>query len=122
MTGNEALILDFARGRAQLNAAVAERTAWVTLIVALGAGLVTAVFLVSLIAPHRIADAFPRTVFVPVVLGSGVLILTEIGAYSMRFRAPLLLVLVLAGGLASFVIDRFHDVRWLAVRASRIAK
>ena len=113
LTGHETLILEFLRLLAKGKVAVSGGMAWVTIIVALFAGIVTIVFLVSLIAPHGIAEALPRAVFVPVVLGSSVLLLTEIGAYSMRFRAPLLLVLVLAGGLASFVIDRFHDVRWV---------
>ncbi len=114
LTGDEAIFLDFGRLVAQFRTAAAARMAWVDVIVAAIAGIVTIFFIFSLIAPHRVAEELPRAVFLPFVLGSGVLLFTEIGAYSMRLRAPLLLLLVFIGGGAAFVIDRFHDVRWVA--------
>jgi hypothetical protein len=114
LTGDEAIFLDFGRLSAQFRTAAAARMAWVDVIVAAIAGIVTIFFILSLVAPHEVAEALPRAVFVPFVLGSGVLLFTEIGAYAMRLRAPLLLLVVLIGGGAAFVIDRFHDVRWVA--------
>ena len=114
LTGHEAIFLDFRRLRAQFRAAAAERMAWVDVLVAGIAVAVTVTFLVSLVLPHSVAAIMPRAVFVPFVLGSSVLLFTEIGAYAMRWRAPLLLLCVVVGGVLAFLVDRFHDVRWVA--------
>ncbi len=114
LTGHEAIFLDFRRLRAQFRAAAAERMAWVDVLVAGIAVAVTVTFLVSLVLPHSVAAIMPRAVFVPFVLGSSVLLFTEIGAYAMRWRAPLLLLCVVLGGVLAFLVDRFHDVRWVA--------
>ena len=113
LTGHEAIFLDFRRLRAQLCAAHVQRMAWVDLMVAAIAVAVTAAFLVSLFIPHWIGAHLPRALFVPFVFGSSVLLLTEIGAYAMRWRVPLLLLFVLAGAILSWWNDRFHDVRWV---------
>jgi hypothetical protein len=113
LTGHEAIFLDLRRLRRQLCAAHVQHTAWVDLLVALLAVVVTAAFVVSLFIPHWIGANLPRALFVPFVFGSSVLLLTEIGAYAMRRRVPFLLLFVLAGALLSLWNDRFHDVRWV---------
>ena len=113
LTGHEAIFFDFRRLRAQLGAAHVQRMAWVDLLVAAIAVVVTAAFIISLFIPHWIGAHLPRALFVPFVFGSSVLLLTEIGAYAMRWRVPLLLLFVFSGGIVSLWNDRFHDVRWV---------
>ena len=113
LTGHEAIFLDFRRLRAQFCAAHVQHMAWVDLLVAALAVVVTAAFVVSLFIPHWVGANLPRALFVPFVFGSSVLLLTEIGAYAMRRRVPFLLLLVLAGAMVSLWNDRFHDVRWV---------
>lgn len=122
LTGQEAIFLDFHGLRAQLCAAHVQHMAWVDLMVAALAVVVTAAFVISLFIPHWVGAHLPRVLFVPFVFGSSVLLLTEIGAYAMRCRVPLLLLFVLAGGIVSLWNDRFHDVRWVdrAAGPSRI--
>ncbi len=113
LTGEEAIFLDFRRLRTNFSAAAAERTAWVDVIIFAIAIAVTVLFLFSLVLPHSIASVLPRAVFVPFVLGSSILLFTEIGAYAMRWRAPLLLLFIVAGGILEFLVGQFHDVRWV---------
>jgi hypothetical protein len=113
LTGHEAIFLDFHRLRINFSAAATKRTAWADVIIFAIAIAVTALFLVSLFFPHSIASLLPRAMFVPFVLGSSILLFTEIGAYAMRWRAPLLLLFMVAGGILQFLVGRFHDVRWV---------
>jgi hypothetical protein len=117
LTGNEAIFLDFRRLRAQLCAAYAQHVVWVDLAVIGIAVVVTVAFFVSLVSPHWIAVQLPRALFVPFVFGSSVLLFTEIGAYAKRWRVPLLLVVVLVGGLVALCNKQFHDVRWVDASA-----
>jgi hypothetical protein len=77
LTGQEAIFLDFHGLRAQLCAAHVQHMAWVDLMVAALAVVVTAAFIISLFIPHWVGAHLPRVLFVPFVFGSSVLLLTR---------------------------------------------
>ncbi len=74
--------------------------------------VVGTVFGFALINPAFVADWFPRALFLPVLLGGGVLLIGEIAALSHRWETPLLLVLVGLGGIFSYLSSHYDDVRW----------
>jgi hypothetical protein len=74
--------------------------------------VVGAIFVIALVNPAFAAEKLPRALFLPVLLGGGVLLLGEIGALSLRWETPLLLVLVVVGGVFALRIDHYDDMRW----------
>jgi len=75
---------------------------------------ITAVFLAALFFPESIPWLFPRVVFLPVLLGGGVLLFGEIASLSHRFSTPLLLIFFVIGGVLGLFLTHYNDVRWVA--------
>ena len=88
-------------------------TRWMNIVVLAVALLITGLFFWAVIQSGAFAQALPRAVFAPLIVGGGVLLMNEIGIYSLRLRAPLLLLGVLASAIASLLADRYDDVRWI---------
>jgi hypothetical protein len=65
------------------------------------AGVITAVFFVALIRPAVLSDWLPRAIFLPVLLGGGLLLFGEIAALSHRYATPFLLCFFVLGGVMS---------------------
>jgi hypothetical protein len=74
--------------------------------------VVGTIFVVALVNPAFVAEWLPRALFLPVLLGGGVLLLGEIGALSLRWETPLLLVLAVVGGVFAWRINHYDDMRW----------
>jgi hypothetical protein len=75
--------------------------------------IVTAVFVIALIWPAAVSDRFPRAIFVPLLLGGGVLLFGEIASLSHRYMLPLLIAFFILGGLLSLRLVHYDDVRWV---------
>jgi len=76
--------------------------------------VVTLVFVFAVVSPNLLSDYVPRALFVPVMLGGGVLLLGDIAALSHRWSTPLLLIAALLGGGLNLYFDHYNDVRWAA--------
>jgi hypothetical protein len=74
--------------------------------------VVTFVFIFAVVSPNLLSDYIPRALFMPVMLGSGVLLLSDIAALSHRWSTPLLLIGTLIGGGLNLCFDHYNDVRW----------
>jgi hypothetical protein len=92
-------------------------TSWPRIGLLLAWFVVGAIFIIALVNPAAVAECLPRALFLPVLLGGGVLLLGEIGALSLRWETPLLLVLVVVGGVFALRIDHYDDMRWAAPSA-----
>jgi hypothetical protein len=79
----------------------------------LAAGIITA-FIVAVVSPAFLSDWVPRALFLPLLLGGGLLLFGEIASLSHRWQTPLLLLFVLAGGILGFFLEHYNDVRWIA--------
>jgi len=79
----------------------------------LGAGIIAA-FIVAVVSPAFLSDWVPRALFLPLLLGGGLLLFGEIASLSHRWQAPLLLLFVLTGGILGFLLEHYNDVRWIA--------
>jgi len=79
--------------------------------------VVGAIFIFALINPAFVAEWLPRALFLPVLLGGGVLLIGEIAALSHRWETPLLLVLVAVGGIFGYLSWHYDDVRWTTTPA-----
>jgi len=92
---------------------------WVNVLILIVALAITILFIWAVVESAAFAESLPRAVFAPLIVSGGVLLMNEIGIFSLRLRAPLLLLGVLASGLLSVWADRYNDVRWIsaAVRA-----
>ena len=75
--------------------------------------VVVVLLLITLFDPHLFASRGPRLFFVPVLLGGAVVLLGEVAAWSLRWRTPLLLVVVVIGFTAVYLTESFHDTRWI---------
>lgn len=75
--------------------------------------VVLVLLVVTIINPHLFATLFPRLFFVPLLFSGAVLLLSEIGAWSLRLRTPLLLGVLAVSIACVFITTRFHDVRWI---------
>jgi hypothetical protein len=75
---------------------------------------ITGVFLTALFFPESIPWLFPRVVFLPVLLGGGLLLFGEIASLSHRYSTPLLLIFFVIGGVLSLFLTHYNDVRWVA--------
>jgi hypothetical protein len=78
------------------------------------AGIVTATFVVALVWPVFLSDWLPRAIFLPVLLGSGLLLLGEVAALSHRYATPLLLLFFVIGAVFSHWLKHYNDVQWVA--------
>jgi hypothetical protein len=76
--------------------------------------VITAVFVVALIWPVFLTDWVPRAVFLPVLLGGGLLLFGEIAALSHRYTTPLLLCFFVLGGVMNYLLPHYNDVQWVA--------
>jgi hypothetical protein len=74
---------------------------------------VTLVFLFALREPAFVADWLPRAIFVPLLLGGGVLLFGEIASLSHRYMLPLLIGFFILGGLLGLRLVHYNDVRWV---------
>ena len=77
--------------------------------------VVLALLIFTIAEPHFFAARGPRLFFVPILLGGAVVLLGELAAWSMRWRTPLLLVLVAVSFIAVFLTESFHDTRWMQI-------
>jgi len=68
---------------------------------------------VTIFNPHLVADWSPRLYFIPLLFGGGVVLLSELAAWSMRWQTPLLLMIAGLSLLFVFVTANFHDTRWI---------
>jgi hypothetical protein len=75
--------------------------------------VIVAVLLFTIIDPHFFASRFPRLFFIPVLFGGAVVLLGEVAAWSMRWRTPLLLGVVIASLVMIYLTPSFHDTRWI---------
>ncbi len=75
---------------------------------------ITGVFFAALFFPESIPWLFPRVVFLPVLLGGGVLLFGEIASLSHRYSTPLLLIFFVIGGVLGLFLTHYNDVRWVA--------
>jgi hypothetical protein len=75
--------------------------------------VIVAVLLFTIIDPHFFASRFPRLCFIPVLFGGAVVLLGEVAAWSMRWRTPLLLGVVIASLVMIYLTPSFHDTRWI---------
>jgi hypothetical protein len=75
--------------------------------------VVTLVFVFALTEPAFVADWLPRAIFVPLLLGGGVLLFGEIASLSHRYMLPLLVGFFILGGLLSLRLVHYDDVRWI---------
>ncbi len=75
---------------------------------------ITGVFLTALFFPESIPWLFPRVVFLPVLLGGGLLLFGEIASLSHRYSTPLLLIFFVIGGVLGLLLTHYNDVRWVA--------
>lgn len=82
--------------------------------------VVLVLLLVALVEPHVLATGLPRLFFAPVLFAGVALVFGEVAAWSHRLRTPLLLVLVGFAGVALYMVDRFHDVRWV-IRSAHLS-
>jgi hypothetical protein len=79
--------------------------------------LVLLFLVIAIIDPHLFASRGPRLFFVPVLLGGAVVLLGEVGAWSLRLHTPLLLVVCVVSLLCVFLTTSFHDTRWIEATA-----
>jgi hypothetical protein len=79
---------------------------------------ITGIFLAAVFFPEWIPWLFPRVVFLPVLLGGGILLFGEIASLSYRFATPLLLIFFVIGGVLNLVLTHYNDVRWVAAAPS----
>jgi hypothetical protein len=82
---------------------------------------VTILFAVALVLPATLAGWFPRVIFLPVLLGGGVLLLGEIASLSHRYMTPLLVCLFIVGGYAGYLLTHYNDVRWIGPPPAAVA-
>jgi hypothetical protein len=87
---------------------------WVNVLILIVALAITILFIWAVVESAAFAESLPRAVFAPLIVVGGVLLMNEIGIFSLRLRAPLLLLGVLASGLLSVWADRYNDVRWIS--------
>jgi hypothetical protein len=75
---------------------------------------ITGIFFAALFFPESIPWLFPRVVFLPVLLGGGVLLFGEIASLSHRYGTPLLVIFFVIGGVLNLFLTHYNDVRWVA--------
>ena len=75
--------------------------------------VVLILLVVTIVNPHLFATLFPRLFFVPLLFSGAVLLLSEVGAWSLRLRTPLLLGVLAVSVVCVYITTRFHDVRWI---------
>lgn len=75
--------------------------------------VVTAVFVFALWAPDAVSDRFPRVIFLPMLLGGGVLLFGEIASLSHRYTTPLLVCFFIFGAFLGYWLVHYNDVRWI---------
>ena len=79
----------------------------------------TGVFVAALVAPGLISSWLPRALFLPVLLGGGLLLFGEIASLSHRYATPLVLLFFLGGGVLNLWLENYNDVRWIASATSK---
>jgi hypothetical protein len=117
LTGDIPFLMLILRPRTHFAVTRAMARSWLSSLLVLASVLATVVFAAAIVNPHFVADWLPRALFLPVMLGGGVLLLGEVAALSHRWTTPLLLILALIGGFLGWYFDHFNDVRWLKAAA-----
>lgn len=74
---------------------------------------ITLVFLGAVFAPEFVSENIPRAVFLPILLGGGLLLFGELASLSHRFTTPLLLVFFVVGAVLGNALPAHNDVRWI---------
>jgi hypothetical protein len=87
---------------------------WVNVFILVVALVITILFIWAVVQSAAFAERLPRAVFAPLIVVGGVLLMNEISIFSLRLRAPLLLLVVLVSALLSVWADRYNDVRWIS--------
>jgi hypothetical protein len=80
---------------------------------------VTGVFGLALVHPHLVADWLPRALFLPILIGGGVLLFGEIAALSHRLETPLLVVIAAISVGLAYWFDHYNDTRWTTPPAAQ---
>jgi hypothetical protein len=75
--------------------------------------IVTIVFLEAVFQPASLAAHLPRAVFLPVLLGGGLLLFGEIASLSHRYMTPLLICFFVVGAVLGYLLTHYNDVRWI---------
>ena len=76
--------------------------------------VVTIVFLAAVFQPASLAEHLPRAIFLPVLLGGGILLFGEIASLSHRYMTPLLVCFFVVGAVLGYLLTHYDDVRWIA--------
>src|SRR5262249_23288770 len=102
-------------GRPSARASASTRTVrtWVDLRFLLVSLALSAGFVAMLVHPHLVTDAFPRALFVPILLGGWVIASGEVAAWSHRVQTPLLLILFVIATATVYEFEHFNDTRWV---------
>ena len=83
--------------------------------------LVTGVFLAAVFKPASLAEHLPRAIFLPVLLGSGILLFGEIASLSHRYMTPLVVCFFVCGAVLGLWLTHYNDVRWIATPSAGAA-
>lgn len=86
---------------------------WVDLFLIIARIVIVVLLLVTIFYPHYVAAWLPRVFFIPVLLGGTVVVLGEFAAWSMHWRVPVLLAIVVIGFVMVYFTPSFHDARWI---------
>ena len=86
---------------------------WVNIAILVVALAITGLFFWAVADSGVFAENLPRAVFAPMIVGGGVLLMNEVGIFSLRLRIPLLFLAVIASGAISLAVYRYNDVRWV---------
>jgi hypothetical protein len=78
--------------------------------------LVLLFLVVTIVEPHLFASNVARLFFVPVLLGGAVVLLGEVGAWSLRWHTPLLLMICVVSLVCVYLTKSFHDTRWIETK------
>ncbi|NVN88738.1 MAG: hypothetical protein HXX15_21895 [Rhodopseudomonas sp.] len=84
----------------------------------LAAVVITLLFVAAVVAPNALSDWFPRVLFLPLLLGGGLLLLGEIASLSHRYATPLLLCFFVVGGVLGYLQQNYNDVRFVPAAAT----
>jgi len=75
--------------------------------------VITLLFVAAVVAPNEVSDRLPRVLFLPLLLGGGLLLFGEIASLSHRYATPLLLCFFVLGGILGYLMPHYNDVRFV---------
>jgi hypothetical protein len=75
--------------------------------------VIVVLLLITIFDPLLFAARSPRLFFIPVLFAGVVVLLGVVAGWSMRWRTPLLLLVVAAALILTYLTKSFHDTRWI---------